>query len=327
MKNLESTVRKNGGIMTKTLYAFILIVVLIGLASGQPVAEPSGDQLTSGQPVAEPSGDQLTSGQPVAEPSRDQLIMMAIFVLLLLIFAAAPIILNMYWAYRHLSRAQNILNDLVKNQKENKIENSLLIQIVRDCIDAEPSGIIGVGRSTMALTLTVIVGISIIYLLVYNISAEGPIKDLLLTVIGAISSIIGFYFGGRALQESPSYPSTTSSGVAPTEVNIKPYVTDLAPDKLSPQVAGTTINWIATAIDPDGDQIFYKFLLKGPSTNNQLVAKTQGWIKEGTWDWVTTPGDIGLNLIEVRVRDGKHADEEGYDSRMIVSYQVIAESQ
>ncbi len=315
---------------SKILVIFIFASLLIGLGSGQPASNQTS--------------------------ITNQLIIMGIFIFLLLLFAAAPIILNMYWAYGHLSNTQEILKEIVGKQKENKIENEALIKIIEDCINAQPSGVTGIGRSTMALTLTVILGISLIYLFVFPPSAEVStiIKDLLLTVIGAIASIIGFYFGGRALQESaaqpsippatppsiplatqpsippatpPSIPLATQPSIPPsiialTEVNMKPSVTSLVPDNVSPQKAGTTITWTAEAFDPEGDPILYKFFLKGPSTKNQLVVKTYDWVTDNKWAWVTTEDDVGMNLIEVRIRDGKHAGPEGYDSNMITSYQV-----
>jgi hypothetical protein len=290
---------------SKILLIFIFALLLIGLGSGQPAS------------------NQISI--------TNQLIIMAIFIFLLLLFAAAPIILNMYWAYGHLSKTQEILKEIVGKQKENKIENEALIHIVENCINAQPSGVTGIGRSTMALTLTVILGISLIYLFVYPPSAEVStiIKDLLLTVIGAIASIIGFYFGGRALQESAAQPSiapatqpSIAPSIIPTEVNMRPSVISLIPDNLSPQKAGTTVTWTAGALDPEGDPILYKFFLKGPSTKNQLVAKTFDWVRDNKWAWATTEEDVGINLIEVRVRDGKHAGPEGYDSNMIESYQV-----
>ncbi len=291
---------------SKVLSIFIFASLLIGLGSGQ-----SASNQTS-----------ITS----------QSIIMVIFIFLLLLFAAAPIMLNMYLAYGHLSNTQKLLKEIVEKQKENKIENAAIIQIVEGCINAQPSGVTGVGRSTMALTLTVILGISLIYLFVYPppVDVSTIIKDLLLTVIGAIASIIGFYFGGRALQESATQPSIapatqppiTPAIIAPTGVNMKPSVTSLIPDKLSPQKAGTTITWTAEASDHKDASILYKFFLKGPSTKNQLVAKTSDWVTDNVWTWATTEEDVGINLIEVRIRNGKHAGPEGYDSNLIEPYQV-----
>lgn len=91
-----------------------------------------------------------------------------------------------------------------------------------------------------------------------------------------------------------------------TEPNEPPTIESLTPDQLGPQKTGSIITWAAKASDPDGDEIFYRFLLKGPrSQGKEEVVKD--WDKSGVWSWEPNEVDIGLSNIIVQVRDEKHA--------------------
>ena len=105
--------------------------------------------------------------------------------------------------------------------------------------------------------------------------------------------------------------------------NVPPTATDLAPNRGSPQVAGSSVTWTATAIDPDGDRIYYRFWLKGPSTGNAWKDMT-GWTASNRWTWHTTASDVGNNQVNVWIRDGKHAGPDGWDSYQVREFQVIS---
>jgi len=103
--------------------------------------------------------------------------------------------------------------------------------------------------------------------------------------------------------------------------NSPPSIVKFDPNLSDPQVAGKTINWNTDALDPDGDQILYEFLLRGPSTGNELIAQT-GWISDNTWAWKTNEADIGKNQVEVWVRDGKHAGLSRFDDNNAASFKI-----
>lgn len=92
--------------------------------------------------------------------------------------------------------------------------------------------------------------------------------------------------------------------------NRLPRVISLVPTPGSPQAMGTNIKWKAAAIDPDNDPILYRFMLNGkPATR---------WTESSNWTWIAT----GTSNVEVRVRDDKHADSEGYDDNKSVDFAV-----
>ncbi|OPY53988.1 MAG: PKD domain protein [Methanosaeta sp. PtaU1.Bin112] len=97
------------------------------------------------------------------------------------------------------------------------------------------------------------------------------------------------------------------------DVNNKPIVDILQPDRKSPQTAGSTITWTVRASDEESDPLQFLFLL-----DEQIM---QNWSESSVWRWVITNEQVGLHRIEASVRDGKH-DSEG-DSSKAVDFEVI----
>jgi len=109
----------------------------------------------------------------------------------------------------------------------------------------------------------------------------------------------------------------------PEIIDKPPEIIRLTPNETSPQVAGTVVVWTAEAIDPEKDQILYRFFLSVPSTGNVSKPET-GWTADNTWTWNTSEADIGENQVEVWVRDGKHAKEDSFDDRKPDSFIISA---
>jgi hypothetical protein len=140
--------------------------------------------------------------------------------------------------------------------------------------------------------------------------------------------------GADSGMAEPTSTSVPSAGVQPIKIG-QSYNTDasssdtgklslissLTPDKTSPQASGTAIKWTAGATDQTG--LLYMFLLKGPSTNGQLIERTN-WTSNNVWVWNTTNADIGDNQVEVRARDGKHAGPEGFNDSKDSGFTVSA---
>jgi hypothetical protein len=111
---------------------------------------------------------------------------------------------------------------------------------------------------------------------------------------------------------------TPISGQAPSLTVI------LTSDKSSPQSAGATIKWTASATDPDGDTLYYRFWMKGPATGNSWTIM-QEWSTDNTWTWYTSSADIGDTDISVWIRDGHHKPPGSYDlERIVCEYQIAS---
>ena len=104
-------------------------------------------------------------------------------------------------------------------------------------------------------------------------------------------------------------------------MNQAPSAKSLTPDQEGPLTAGSTIIWTGNAYDPDGDKLFYQFWLNGPMTGNTWKPMTS-WNENNTWNWTTSPIDSGVNIIDMRVRDGRHAAPWGYDSHISAEYSI-----
>ncbi|NMB85533.1 MAG: hypothetical protein GYA29_04705, partial [Methanothrix sp.] len=73
------------------------------------------------------------------------------------------------------------------------------------------------------------------------------------------------------------------------------------------------------AKDPDGDPIYYRFILNGMEMTD--------WSTDSSWTWDTSQAAPGDYKIGVLARDGKHASEDAFDDSMDVSFTLLAQNQ
>ena len=105
--------------------------------------------------------------------------------------------------------------------------------------------------------------------------------------------------------------------------NQPPINPSLTPDKPEPQPAGTAIGWTASATDPDGDTLYYRFWIRGPSTGYSWRIM-EDWSTVNTWTWHTTSADIGGTDISVWIRDGHHAPPDRFDiEKKCYDYNIV----
>lgn len=116
-------------------------------------------------------------------------------------------------------------------------------------------------------------------------------------------STSGMSSSGATSTKKPAVTLGTTASKASQTAEIQ----SLTPDKVSPQVPGTSIVWTAKASNPEEEPLLYDFLLKGPSTGGLLADET-GWTGESSWRWNTTDADAGENQIEVRIKYASSKD-------------------
>jgi hypothetical protein len=97
---------------------------------------------------------------------------------------------------------------------------------------------------------------------------------------------------------------STPVNATPTPTpNQRPRNATLETNLEEPQRTCTYIEWTASAIDPEGDELSYLFRTRGPATGNEW-RDIGDWCFDNTWIWETSPDDIGDTDICVRIRDG-----------------------
>ncbi len=102
--------------------------------------------------------------------------------------------------------------------------------------------------------------------------------------------------------------------VAPVKLNESPSITDLAADKKSPQLLGTTVNWTATASDPESDPISYRFLVNDTPNSD--------WQSHNQFAWTATVP--GTSQITVQVKDNQHEGPEGVNGNKSAEFTITA---
>jgi len=105
--------------------------------------------------------------------------------------------------------------------------------------------------------------------------------------------------------------------------NQQPTLIALQSDKSSPQEVGSSIKWTAKAEDTENNPISSMFRLKGPSTGDEWMPVTS-WSSDNTWKWDTNSDDAGNYQISVLVRDEIHASPEFTPDEKIADFLLTA---
>jgi len=243
---------------------------------------------------------------------------MLFVILLLFAFASLPILWNIKGYYGHLSQ----IRDLLDKRLSSSCNQAELVQLVKDALAVQSSGMQGVARATMALTLSVILGAAIFLLIANpcNLNADNAaltmLKDILLALTGAISSIIGFYFGGRATQN----PVDGGSQPTPAPANNMPVIKEFKTDPESPAKPETPVKLSCSATNPSGGSLQYKFEVL--DKDGKRIDGTPGYQNQSEWTWNTKGLTDGKYILCVYVRDGLHADITGFDSRQTKEFEI-----
>lgn len=169
--------------MRLKLIVFFILLVLAGIA------------LSEGAQINTSATNNSTSSSLPRQMSSWELFGV---VLIIVIFASAPILLNNYYAHHHLTDIQKTIDQFVAGH-DSKADEDKIVQLIHEYINADPNGSPGTARGAMALTITLIVGIALFVLVAYppDQNTTTTVKEVILTLTGALTSIIGFYFGGK----------------------------------------------------------------------------------------------------------------------------------
>ena len=109
-------------------------------------------------------------------------------------------------------------------------------------------------------------------------------------------------------------------------LNQPPVITSLGTSAPSPQPVGATVWWSATAMDPEGNPVFYRYWIKGPATSG-IWKIARDWSTDPTWSWPTSIKDAGTSEIQVQIRDGYHSGPAGWDDDAGALFTVLKPNQ
>jgi len=139
--------------------------------------------------------------------------------------------------------------------------------------------------------------------------------------------IVVFFCSGQAITTKDllfavnDRSSEPIQSVAANAMNQAPSAKSLTPDREGPLAPGSTIIWTGEAFDPEGDKLLYQFWLNGPMTGNTWKPMTD-WNESNIWSWTTSSIDSGVNVIDMRIRDERHAAPWGHDSHISAEYYI-----
>jgi hypothetical protein len=149
-------------------------------------------------------------------------LMLILVVLILVLFAAIPLMYNMRKAHQHLERTDKALDKYLSYRKD-KLDDDNALLIIKEYLNVDPGGAPGTARGTMAITIILIVGICLFFLLTYPPNGSDQIvKDVILTLTGALTSIVGFYFGGNGSTQPKTTDPITSDPKKPESLPAQP---------------------------------------------------------------------------------------------------------
>ena len=164
----------------------------------------------------------------------------------------------------------------------------------------------------------------------------GGKEQMLLKVTPSEKGDFEFKVKAVSIRDPRTYAITTAliKSEPPVQPNLPPTCIGLMPNLPEPQKIMTKygtkgIKWTAFGCDPDRDQIWYRFCLKGPGTGGteQIV---QDWSASNEWVWSATLSDVGYSTIYVDVRDGYHHTDSttpDYDDSCVYNDYEIKENQ
>jgi len=170
----------------------ILVSLLVGCALAQETATVTGG---AGTPTTK---ETVTAGTETAGSSGSAGIDWLLFLVLLVI----GILIILPWlviTYSNIHLRNRIMADIHNIRDEN-----LRMEYCKMVLAQIPERK-GLSRFSLMLAVTLIIGTAVLYLVI-----EDPGSELLETIIGvltgALASIIGFFFGGRAAESASEGP-------------------------------------------------------------------------------------------------------------------------
>jgi hypothetical protein len=170
-------------------------------------------------------------------------------------------------------------------------------------IQQSPTGLIGLTRALIALTILTAIGVALVVTLFSNSSDAGDLrKTIIAGLISILGTIVGFYFGSRTATEAAEKATKVKEGgtAAPQPIG--------APTDLTPTVSGYDVS-LTWAPAPGGKATsfnVYRDSLKLTTLPSNTFTYKDSSVAAGTYKYTVRAVDAAGNespatSVEVRV--------------------------
>jgi len=146
-----------------------------------------------------------------------------VFVVYVLAVAGCPWGFKWWDIRKSYAERQSVIGKLPPSVKPTEIKELLV------AMDDGPTGFIGLTRGVIAVTLILILGLAILHLIMFG--SEPTVAERLLTMLaGALTAVIGFYFGSKATKEGAALGEGAGKQVGGARV---PRIVWVEPEELA----------------------------------------------------------------------------------------------
>jgi hypothetical protein len=135
---------------------------------------------------------------PIVSPVGEGSVIWA-YIIIIAVIAFIPHLIDIILTYKSKMKLRKALLDPTAREKFTSDEFKKLIEEA----SKPPKGIVGLSRGTMAILVIAILGIALFHLLTTRQNSDSQIISNVISMLGSlIAAIVGFYFGGKASEES-----------------------------------------------------------------------------------------------------------------------------
>jgi hypothetical protein len=164
-------------------------------------------------------------------------------------------------------------------------------------LEQGPPGLTGLTRGLLSVSLILLVGMSVFYIIVYTPDVPELGERLLILIAGTLTSVIGFYFGSRANATPFAAKSLNEPGTLIHQT--LPVIDSIKPDTLSAGAGVVVLDLVGRAF---GDQ---KGLIEIKDRGNQTVLYAiESWREENIQIKIDVPKQKSELTIGITRHDG-----------------------
>jgi len=172
----------------------------------------------------------VEAGEP--SPTRD-IVLLCVYIGLIVLL---PLICTIYDIRKSYAERADVFKKLQPHATTDQVR-----ALLKD-MDQGPTGLVGLTRGLLALTLVLALAFAAFHLVVFTPAKVPDIADkLIMLLAGTLTAITGFYFGSKAAQEGAQQQTPASGANAATA----PTVTGINPTS-GPAAGGTPVTITGT---------------------------------------------------------------------------------